>query len=187
MAINLGENPWVLILLTPLELLFIIIPALISSKIERKRFKTSIAEMGLSLKFYTRSELIVDSITGIAFGFTFYLIGGFILSFNVTLVELVFGSEFVIDGIDNVISTTPIEPEIFQKLQQNFGVITISGKACMNLPRNISIFYLVFIHIYLLNQLSRGSTFTTTSIQRPSKPSYLTRITRYLIHSLRVL
>ena len=46
MAIQLGENPWTLIGLIFLELLFVIIPALVSSKLEKKTIQDIIKDLG---------------------------------------------------------------------------------------------------------------------------------------------
>jgi len=46
MVIKLGANPWILIGLMFLELLFILIPALIASKVENTSIKDEIIFMG---------------------------------------------------------------------------------------------------------------------------------------------
>ena len=46
MVIELGANPWILIGLMFLELLFILIPALIASKVENTSIKDEIIFMG---------------------------------------------------------------------------------------------------------------------------------------------
>ena len=68
MAIQLGENPWILIGLIFLEILFVIIPAYISSKIERKTFKTLLFEMG----FQKNDDVLIKVIAGLSIGVIFF-------------------------------------------------------------------------------------------------------------------
>jgi len=111
MAIELGENPWILIGLTFFEFLFIIIPALISSKLEKKPFKDIIKEMG----FQKNSDIIIKIISGISFGVIFFFFGNYIiLFFRDIVIRNIFGNEFVETGKAGVISTSPFQPNNIQ-------------------------------------------------------------------------
>ena len=114
MPIYLGANPWILILLISLELLLIMVPALISAKIEKKPFKTVIREMGFSLTEMKLKKTLLEVVAGIGLGLLLYFTSGFILTFTIQFVELIFGTEFVNQGINNAINTTPIEPDLIQ-------------------------------------------------------------------------
>lgn len=113
MAIQLGENPWVLIGLTLLEILFIILPAFISSIIENKSFKEEAIEMG----FQKNENIFIKIIGGISFGVLFYFSGGLIIIlFRNIIIENLLGSEFVTQGQEGAISTTPFQPNLIQIL-----------------------------------------------------------------------
>lgn len=111
MVIQLGENPWVLIGLTLLEVLFIILPAFISSKIERKSFKEEAIEMG----FQKNENIFIKIIGGISFGVLFYFsIGLIIILFRNMIIGNLLGSEFLTQGQEGAISTTPFQPDLIQ-------------------------------------------------------------------------
>ena len=111
MTIKLGENPWILIVLTCLEILFVLLPAFISSKIERKRFKEVIIEMG----FQKNEDIFIKVIAGLGFGILFFFSSVYLMFFfrNI-IVENIFGAQFVQEGQQNAISTIPTRPNIFQ-------------------------------------------------------------------------
>ncbi|MFX1311623.1 MAG: type II CAAX prenyl endopeptidase Rce1 family protein [Promethearchaeota archaeon] len=111
MTINLGENSWILIILTCLEILFVIIPAFISSKIEKKRLKQVIGEMG----FQKNEEIFIKVIAGLGFGILFFFLSIYLMVFiRDIIVKNIFGSQFVQEGQESAISTTPINPNILQ-------------------------------------------------------------------------
>ncbi len=108
---QLGENPWVLIGLTFLELLFIIVPVVISSKIEKKTIKQLLSEMG----FQKNEEKFIKIIAGLSIGVLFFFLGDFlIIFFRDVVVENLFGTKFIEEGQQGVISTTPIQPNLIQ-------------------------------------------------------------------------
>lgn len=111
MGIQLGENPWILISLTTLETLFIILPGFISSKIEKKTFKEVMIDMG----FKRNKDFFIKLIAGLSFGVLFFFLGSYIIFFfrNI-LTKTIFGSEFVNQGQEGAISTTPIHPSLIQ-------------------------------------------------------------------------
>ena len=74
---QLGENIWLLIGLTFLELIFVILPALISSKIEEKSFKNIIKEMG----FQKNKDIFLKVISGLSFGIIFFFFSNYIIIF----------------------------------------------------------------------------------------------------------
>jgi len=108
---QLGENPWFLIVLMFLETLLVFIPALISSKVEQKTFKKLLSEMG----FQKNEEIFMKIIAGISIGILLFFLGNFlIIFFRNVIVENLFGTGFVEQGQGGAISTTPIQPDIFQ-------------------------------------------------------------------------
>jgi len=111
MAIQLGENPWILIGLIFLEILFIIIPAYISSKIEKKSFKILIFEMG----FQKNEDILVKIIAGLSIGVMFFFFGNFILIFfQYIIIENLLGEKLIAEGQEGVINTLPIQPDLIQ-------------------------------------------------------------------------
>jgi len=111
MAIELGANPLLLIILTLFESLFIIIPNLISSKIEHRSFKEEIIELGFKTKNDTLIKLSLKYFSGIFLGITLFMIADFILFFfKDILIANLFGTEFVRIGSENIINTNPINP-----------------------------------------------------------------------------
>ncbi len=113
MTINLGQNPWILIGLSFFELLFVIIPALISSKLEKKSIIITIREMG----FQKNEDILIKIISGISFGILFFFLGGYIIVFfRDYFIRNLFGSEFVELGQEGAISTSAIQPNFIQGL-----------------------------------------------------------------------
>ena len=111
MGIQLGENPWYLIGLIFLEILFVIIPAFISSKIEKKSFNTLLSEMG----FHKNKDYSLKIIAGLGIGILFFFSGDFILIFFRNIViENLLGAGFIKEGQEGIISTTPIQPNVIQ-------------------------------------------------------------------------
>lgn len=111
MAIELGENPWILIGLTLFEILFVIVPVLIISKFEKVSFKDAIKEMGLK----KNEDLFIKVISGLSFGILFFFLGNYIIIFfRDFIVSNIFGPEFVELGQEGVISTSPLQPNFIQ-------------------------------------------------------------------------
>lgn len=111
MAVQLGENPWILIGLIFLELLFVFIPALISSKLEKKTFQDIIKDMG----FQKNEDLFIKIISGLSLGILLFFFGNYvIIFFREIIVRNLLGSDFVVLGQEGVISTEPIQPNLFQ-------------------------------------------------------------------------
>ncbi|MFW9940908.1 MAG: CPBP family intramembrane glutamic endopeptidase [Candidatus Thorarchaeota archaeon] len=111
MTIELGEKPWILIGLIFLELLFIIIPAYISSKIEKKSFKTLIFEMG----FQKNNDILLKIVAGLSIGVIFFFFGNFIIIFfEQIIIENLLGAKFIAAGQEGVINTSPIQPNLIQ-------------------------------------------------------------------------
>jgi len=115
MAIDLGKDPIILIILSFLEILLILIPALIASKVEKKPFLVELKEMGFQKTTTTLRKLLLKVILGLLIGVIFFFISSFIMSFFVTyIVQILFGAQFVEEGINNAISTTSTNPTIIQ-------------------------------------------------------------------------
>ncbi len=163
MTINLGENPWILIVLTCLEILFVLLPAFISSKIEKKRFKEVIVEMG----FQKNEDIFIKVIAGLGFGILFFFSSVYLMFFfrNI-IVENIFGAQFVQEGQESAISTTPTHPNIGQiiiliSLQlliigpceeaffRGFLIKKLNQKIKISLSIIISSFFFSFYHVPL--------------------------------------
>jgi membrane protease YdiL (CAAX protease family) len=114
MVIQLGADPWILILIMALELLFIFIPALIASRIEKQTFFEELRDMGFHKNEDSISKNVYKVLFGIGIGMLFFLIGGFIILFFKYVVENLFGAEFVREGERGAISTSPIQPSLLQ-------------------------------------------------------------------------
>ncbi|MBY8986952.1 MAG: CPBP family intramembrane metalloprotease [Candidatus Lokiarchaeota archaeon] len=115
MSIDLGKDPILLISLSFLEILLILIPALIASKIEKKSLFDELKEMGFQRKPTTLRKMLLKVVFGLLIGTVFFFVSSFIISFFVnTIVQILFGAQFVEDGIKNAITTTPINPTIIQ-------------------------------------------------------------------------
>ena len=115
MAVELGYNPWFLLLLTLLELFLVVIPALVASKIDKKSFAHEIGEMGFHKKVDPLSKNALKILAGLCFGFIFFLIGGYILwFFKNIVVENLFGTTFVEKGAKNAITAEPMQPNYLQ-------------------------------------------------------------------------
>ena len=115
MAINLGKDPNILILISFAEILFILVPSLIAAKIEKKSLLDELKEMGFQRKPTTLKKMLLKVGFGLLIGTVFFFVSGFILSFFVNfLVQTLFGAQFVEEGINSAISTTPINPTIIQ-------------------------------------------------------------------------
>ncbi len=111
MAIDLGKDTILLISLTFLEILLILIPTLIASKVEKKRLLDELKEIGFQRKPTTLRKMILKVVSGLLIGIIFFFISTYIISFFVDiLVPLLFGAQFVEEGINNAISTTPSNP-----------------------------------------------------------------------------
>ena len=115
MAIDLGKDTILLISLSFLEILLILIPALIASKVEKKSLLDELKEIGFQKTPTTLRKMILKAVSGLMIGIIFFFISGYIISFFVnTIVRVLFGAQFVEEGINNAISTTPINPTIIE-------------------------------------------------------------------------
>ena len=120
MTILLGENPWILISLTPLELLFIFIPAFITAKIEKTSFFTQLKNIlllkteGYKLSKDSLREIILKILIGLILGAIFFLIGKYIFLFFRIIVENLFGTYFINHAEINAISTQVFQPTVGQ-------------------------------------------------------------------------
>ncbi|MFX0105220.1 MAG: lysostaphin resistance A-like protein [Candidatus Hodarchaeota archaeon] len=124
MVIQLGENPWILIGLIFLELLFIIVPALISSRFEKKSFTDIIREMG----FQKNKDLLLKFISGLGFGILIFFFSNYIIIFfGDIIIGSFFGVEFIKQAQEGIISTTPILPNLIQLIVLIVQQIIIIG------------------------------------------------------------
>ena len=111
MGVQLGENPWILIGLIFLEILFVVVPAFISSRIEKKNFRMLLSEMG----FQKNKDVLIKIIVGLCIGVIFFSFGDFIIIFFRNLIiENWFGTEFIQEGQEGAITTTPVQPDLIQ-------------------------------------------------------------------------
>lgn len=111
MSINLGQEPVILILLTLLEILFIIIPALIAKYVDKATFKEEILEMGFKRSQERFNRQLLKIFSGVLLAFGFLLIADYLMIFfrNI-IVENLFGTEFLESAEQGAINTTPISP-----------------------------------------------------------------------------
>ncbi|MBY8989873.1 MAG: CPBP family intramembrane metalloprotease [Candidatus Lokiarchaeota archaeon] len=111
MVVQLGKNPWLLIGLIFIEALFVLAPAFISSKIEKKSFKELLSEMG----FRKNEDIYIKIIVGLNIGIIFFFFGDLLILFirNI-IIENIFGSRFIQEGQEGAITTMPIQPNVIQ-------------------------------------------------------------------------
>jgi membrane protease YdiL (CAAX protease family) len=115
MSIQIGRNPWILIGLSSLEILFVLLPAFIAGKIEKKGIKDELIEMGFKKNQDSLIEILLKIFAGIGIGILLFTTGGYIIYFfRDVFVKFIFGSSFVQHGNAGAISTQPIQPSIIQ-------------------------------------------------------------------------
>ncbi|MFW9785188.1 MAG: lysostaphin resistance A-like protein [Candidatus Heimdallarchaeota archaeon] len=86
-------------------------PALISSKVEKKKFKILLNEMG----FNKNNDIILKIVAGICVGVIFFSFGDFlIIFFRNIVIERILGTEFVEEGQEGMINTIPLQPNLIQ-------------------------------------------------------------------------
>ncbi|MFW9969747.1 MAG: CPBP family intramembrane glutamic endopeptidase [Candidatus Odinarchaeota archaeon] len=111
MTIQLGENPWILIGIMFFEVLFIILPALLFSRIRKQSFIGEINEMG----FQKNKNMVIKIVAGVGFGILFFFLGDFIvIFFRDFLSRNLFGNKFVELAQEGAINTAPIQPNSIQ-------------------------------------------------------------------------
>ena len=115
MAINLGNDPNILILISFAETLFILVPSLIAAKIEKTTFIVEVRELGFSVKNPKLTNIILKFCAGILIGIFFFFISDLLLTFYVRfIIQNLFGAQIIVDGIGNAISTQPMNPNFIQ-------------------------------------------------------------------------
>jgi len=111
MVVRLGENSWVLIGMIFLELLLIIIPALIFSRLKNFSFISALKEMGLQ----KNEDLLIKIISGIGFGILFFFFSNYlVIFFRDFIIRNLFGDIFVEYAQEGAIITSPIHPDFIQ-------------------------------------------------------------------------
>jgi len=111
MAVQLGENSWILIGIMLLEILFIVLPALIYGRVKKQSFIDVIKDMG----FQKNDDLLIKVISGLGFGILFFFFSNYIIIFfRDLIVRNLFGAEFVELAQEGAISTAPIQPNFLQ-------------------------------------------------------------------------
>ncbi len=68
MAIDLGKDPNILILISFAEVLFILVPSLIAAKIEKKSFLDELKEIGFQKKPTTLKKMLLKVGFGLLIG-----------------------------------------------------------------------------------------------------------------------
>jgi len=115
MAIQIGRDPWILIGLTSLEILFVLLPAFIAGKIEKKGIREELIEMGFKKNQDSLIANLLEIFAGIGIGILLFATGGYIIYFfRDIVVKLIFGASFVQHGDAGAISSKPIQPSIIQ-------------------------------------------------------------------------
>ncbi len=111
MTVQLGENSWILIGLTLLELSFVVVPALIFSKVKKRPFMSEIDEMG----FQKNQNMFLKIISGLGLGILFFFLSNYIIIlFRDLIIRNIFGNEFVEQALEGAINTAPIQPNALQ-------------------------------------------------------------------------
>jgi membrane protease YdiL (CAAX protease family) len=111
MTMQLGVNTWILIGVMFFEVFFIILPALIFSKLKKKLFLDEIHEMG----FYRNEKMALKLISGVIFGILLFFLSNFIIIlFRDLIIRNLFGDEFVELAHQGAISSNPIQPNPIQ-------------------------------------------------------------------------
>jgi membrane protease YdiL (CAAX protease family) len=114
MAINLGKDPWLLIAIMFLEIFLILIPALIVSKIEKRPIIEEFKEMGFKLKTNSLKNFTLKIFIGSLIGILLFFFSSFLYFFANSIVQTLFGTQFVEQGVENAITTAPFNPTITQ-------------------------------------------------------------------------
>jgi len=89
MAIDLGKDPIILIILSFLEILLILIPALIASKVEKKPFLVELKEMGFQKTPTTLRKMLLKVVFGFLIGIIFFFISSFIQLIILVAIQVV--------------------------------------------------------------------------------------------------
>jgi len=115
MAIDLGKDPNILILISFAEILFILVPSLITAKIEKKPYLVEVKELGFNVKNSKLTNILLKIFAGIIIGIFFFFISDLLLTFYIRfIIQNLFGAQFIQDGIGNAISTQPMNPSFIQ-------------------------------------------------------------------------
>jgi membrane protease YdiL (CAAX protease family) len=115
MAIDLGKDPNILILISIAEILFVLVPSLIAAKIEKKPFIIEVKELGFNVKNSTLKNILLKICLGILIGFLFFFMSQILLTFYMRfIIQSLFGAQFIEEGIGNAISTSPVNPNFIQ-------------------------------------------------------------------------
>lgn len=115
--IRLGENPWILILLSMFEILFILVPVLLSSWISKTNIKDELQQIGLIIRFSNSQNKILKIILGIIIGIGLVILSIFILyTSRDIIVNILFSEEFVNEGTESAINVQPVNPNLLQTL-----------------------------------------------------------------------
>jgi len=114
MAINLGKDPSLLIVITFFEIFLILIPALIASKIEKRPIIEEFKEMGFLQKTNSLKNLTLKIFLGLLIGTLLFIFSSFVLYFFNLIVQSLFGTQFVEQGVESAITTELFNPTITQ-------------------------------------------------------------------------
>ncbi|MBY9020519.1 MAG: CPBP family intramembrane metalloprotease [Candidatus Lokiarchaeota archaeon] len=115
MAIDLGKDPNILILISLAEVLFILVPSFITAKIKKSPFIVEVKEIGLNVKNPKLKNIILKILAGILIGIFFFSISDLLLTFYIRfIIQNLFGAQVIEDGIGNAISTQPMNPNLIQ-------------------------------------------------------------------------
>ncbi len=115
MAINLGRDPSLLIAIMFFEIFLILIPALIASKIEKRPIIEEFKEMGFQLKTNSLKNFSLKIFLGLLIGTLLFFFSNFVFYFFKNfIVQTLFGTQFVEQGVENTITTEPFNPTFTQ-------------------------------------------------------------------------
>ncbi|MBY9006297.1 MAG: CPBP family intramembrane metalloprotease [Candidatus Lokiarchaeota archaeon] len=127
MTIRFGDNSWILILVTFLELLFLFIPPYIASKIEHNTLKEQLIILGFHKSQELKLEKMLKIISGIGLSILFLVFAVYMSFFFTYISRLIFGLEFVELAQQGSISTGPVNPDMLQLVIIIFQQIFIIG------------------------------------------------------------
>jgi len=113
--LQLGDHPWLLILLSSLEILLVIVPVTISSQITKKSIKQELHQIGLKFELSDSTDKIIKFVIGVDIGIGLLMLSNLILFFfQDILLAFFFTADFIREGFENAIGTQIINPNLNQ-------------------------------------------------------------------------
>ncbi len=127
MICQFGDSPWILISITFFELVFLIIPPFIASKVEHNTLKEQLIDLGFSKSNDSVLEKVLKIISGFGLSIIFVVLANYLHFFFTYISELIYGIDYVDTAQEGIISTSPINPNFLQLVIIIFQQILIIG------------------------------------------------------------